>query len=207
MAKISKDLKQEKKIAEALATVIEARESVTSLASQYNMWIDQAAELGEDDYSDQLIAEQVDLELFSGDLKFIEVQIRKNAVSSRALGRLKALNTVIKACKTLGKGLDLQKTGQKLAGLKKSLESSKTTLRDLRSELSGKDPYTDLFGKHTTEDPKVLSMIEDKKQAREARLVLKTTRSSEKPVDSGVGKNADASIDSITALIDEERKN
>lgn len=208
MAKISKDLKQEHKIAEALATVIEARESVTSLASQYNMWIDQAAELGEDAYSDQLIAEQVDLELFSGDLKFIEVQIRKNAVSSRALGRLKALNTVIKACKTLGKGLDLQKTGRQLAGLKSSLESSKTTLHDLRNELSGKDPYTDLFGKHTTkEDPKVLSMIEAKKQAREARLVLKTTRSSEKPVDSGVGKNADASIDSITALIDEERKN
>lgn len=208
MAKISKDLKQEQRIAEALATVIEARESVNSLASQYDQWIDQAAELGEDSYSDQLIAEQVDLELFSGDLKFIEVQIRKNAVSSRALGRLKALNTVIKACKTLNKGLDLQKTGQKLAGLKSTLESSKTTLRDLRNELSGKDPYADLFGKHTTkEDPKVLSLIEAKKQAREARLVLKTAKSSESPIDSGVGQHADASIDSITALIDEERKN
>lgn len=208
MAKISKDLKQEHRIAEALATVIEARESVNSLALQYDQWIDQAAELGEDSYSDQLIAEQVDLELFSGDLKFIEVQIRKNAVSSRALGRLKALNTVIRACKTLNKGLDLQKTGKKLADLKSTLESSKTSLRDLRNELSGKDPYSDLFGKHTTkEDPKILSMIEAKKQAREARLVLKTTKTTENPVDSGVGKNVDASIDSITALIDEERKN
>ena len=53
MAKISKELKQEQQIAEGLATIKEARESVDALAAQYNDWIDQAAELGEDEYSDQ----------------------------------------------------------------------------------------------------------------------------------------------------------
>ncbi len=209
MAKISKELKQEQQIAEGLATIKEARESVDALAAQYNDWIDQAAELGEDEYSDQLIAEQVELEMFSGDLQFIEVQIRKNAVSARALGRLKALNDVVSSCKNLGKGLDLKKIGKQLAGLKTSLDSSKTSLRDLRSELSAtKDPvYTDLFGKKTKEDPKVAAKIAAKKQEREARLVIKTEGKKVAPVDSGVGADTAASdIDAITAMIDEERK-
>ncbi len=209
MAKISKELKQEQQIAEGLATIKEARESVDALAAQYNDWIDQAAELGEDEYSDQLIAEQVELEMFSGDLQFIEVQIRKNAVSARALGRLKALNDVVSSCKNLGKGLDLKKIGKQLAGLKTSLDSSKTSLRDLRSELSAtKDPvYTDLFGKKTKEDPKVAAKIAAKKQEREARLVIKTEGKKVAPVDSGVGADTSASdIDAITAMIDEERK-
>ena len=209
MAKISKELKQEQQLAEGLATIKEARESVDALAAQYNDWIDQAAELGEDEYSDQLIAEQVELEMFSGDLQFIEVQIRKNAVSARALGRLKALNDVVSSCKNLGKGLDLKKIGKQLAGLKTSLDSSKTSLRDLRSELSAtKDPvYTDLFGKKTKEDPKVAAKIAAKKQEREARLVIKTEGKKVAPVDSGVGADTAASdIDAITAMIDEERK-
>lgn len=209
MAKISKELKQEQQIAEGLATIKEARESVDALAAQYNDWIDQAAELGEDEYSDQLIAEQVELEMFSGDLQFIEVQIRKNAVSARALGRLKALNDVVSSCKNLGKGLDLKKIGKQLAGLKTSLDSSKTSLRDLRSELSAtKDPvYTDLFGKKTKEDPKVAAKIAAKKQEREARLVIKTEGKKVAPVDSGVGADTAASdINAITAMIDEERK-
>ncbi len=209
MAKISKELKQEQQIAEGLATIKEARESVDELARQYNDWIDQAAELGEDEYSDQLIAEQVELEMFSGDLQFIEVQIRKNAVSARALGRLKALESVVSSCKNLGKGLDLKKIGKQLAGLKTSLDSSKTSLRDLRSELSAtKDPvYTDLFGKHTKEDPKIAAKIAAKKQEREARLVIKTEGKKVAPVESGVGAESSASdIDAITAMIDEERK-
>ena len=147
--------------------------------------------------------------MFSGDLQFIEVQIRKNAVSARALGRLKALNDVVSSCKNLGKGLDLKKIGKQLAGLKTSLDSSKTSLRDLRSELSAtKDPvYTDLFGKKTKEDPKVAAKIAAKKQEREARLVIKTEGKKVAPVDSGVGADTAASdIDAITAMIDEERK-
>lgn len=212
MAKINKELKQEQQIAEGLATIQEARESVDDLAKRYDEWIDQAAELGEDEYSDQLIADQVELEEFSRNLSFFEVRIREGAVSARAFSKLKALPNVMDCCKSLlKKGLDLPKIGKQMAGFKSSLDKARTSLKDLRSELSSsKDPvYTDLFGKKTKEDPKIASRIAAKKQAREARLAAKIASSTVKPVESGVGSNSASSttdIDAITAMIDEERK-
>ncbi len=213
MAKIDKELKQEQQIAEGLATIQEARESIDNLAKRYDEWIDQAAELGEDEYSDQLIADQVELEEFSRNLSFFEVRIREGAVSARAFSKLKDLPNVMDCCKSLlKKGLDLPKIGKQMAGFKTSLDKARTSLRDLRGELSAsKDPvYTDLFGKHTKEDPKISAKIAAKKQAREARLAAKIASSTVTPVASGVGtetaSSTSADIDAITAMIDEERK-
>lgn len=210
MSKIDKELKQEQEIAEGLATIQEARSSIDELAKRYDEWIDQAAELGEDEYSDQLISDQVELEEFSRNLSFFEIRIREGAVSARAFSKLKALPSVMNCCKSLlKKGLDLPKIGKQMAGFKSSLDKARTSLRDLRSELSAsKDPvYTDLFGKKTREDPKISAKIAAKKQAREARLAAKIASTTVSPVESGVGtETASTDIDAITAMIDEEKK-
>lgn len=213
MSKLDKELMQEQKIAEGLATIQEARESVDELAKRYNQWIDDAAVLGEDEYSDQLISDQVELEEFSRNLSFFEIRIREGAVSARAFSKLKSLPGVMESCKSLlKKGLDLPRIGKQMAGFKTSLDKARTSLRDLRSELSAsKDSvYTDLFGKKTREDPKIAAKIAAKKQAREARLAAKIEEESVTPVESGVGAEVSSigttDIDAITAMIDEERK-
>ena len=210
MSKIDKELKQEQEIAEGLATIQDARGSIDELAKRYDEWIDQAAELGEDEYSDQLIADQVELEEFSRNLSFFEVRIREGAVSARAFSKLKALPGVMSCCKSLlKKGLDLPKIGKQMAGFKTSLDKARTSLRDLRSEPSAsKDPvYTDLFGKKTREDPKITAKIDAKKQAREARLAAKLASTTVSPVESGVGAETPSTdIDAITAMIDSEKK-
>lgn len=208
MSKIDKELKQEQQIAEGLATIQEARESVDELAKRYDPWIDEAAELGEDEYSDQLISDQVELEEFSRNLKFFEIRIREGAVSARAFSKLKALPKVMDNCKSLLKnGLDLPRIGKQMAGFKKSLDSARTSIKELRSELSAsKDPvYTDLFGKKTKVDPEVSAKVEAKKQAREARLAAKLASTSVSPVEAGLDMSA-PSVDAITLMIDEERK-
>lgn len=208
--KIDKELKKEQQISDGVATLQESRDSIEELAKSYDIWIDEAAELGENEYSDQLIADQVELEEFSRNLKFFEIRIREGAVSARAFNKLKSLPTVLENCKSLLKnGLDLHKIGKQMGDFKKSLDGARKSIKDLRSELStDKDPiYTDLFGKKTKEDPKIAAKIAAKKDAREARLAAKIASSTVSPVEANSSVNANESdIDVITAMIDEEKR-
>ncbi len=209
MSKIDKELKKEETIAKSLATIIEARESVESLVKQYDEWIDQAFELGETEYSDQLIADQVELEEFSRNLSFVEVRIRESAVSARAFGKLKCLPNAMKCCKDLSSGLNLPKIGKDMVAFRKSLDNARASLKDLRSEMSADDKFSKLvlnekLGRKI--DSKTAQAIEQKKLAREGRLAQKVSNNSVAPVASGIGADVSAGIDAITAMIDEENK-
>lgn len=207
--KIDKELKKEQQIAEGLATIKEARESVDELARRYDEWILQAAELGEDEYSDQLIEDQVELEEFSRNLQFFEVRIRESAVSARAFNKLKSLPRVMDCCKVLlSKGLNLPKIGKQMSDFKDSLDKARTSLKDLRGELSkSKDSvYTDLFGKKKSVDPRIADKVQAKKEQRRIELEKRARQGAVAPVESGVGAQANDDIDTITRLIDEEKK-
>lgn len=208
MSKLDKELKREETIARSLAMVIEARESVEYVSKQYDLWIDQAAELGEEEYSDQLIADQVALEEFARNLSFIEVRIRESAVSARAFGKLKCLPEAMKCCKELSNGLNLPKIGKDMAAFRATLDKARASLKDLRSEMSSnKDKeFADLFGERTRVDEKTATAIANKKAAREARLARKLETGSVAAVPSGVGAENSADIDAITAMIDEENR-
>lgn len=209
MAKLSKELKQEQQIAEGVAAFREARESMDSLALRLNDWIDQAAELGEDEYSDQLLETQCEIEDLSRNFSFFEILVTESAVTASAFNKLKGLSGVVSCCKGLLKGgVDLKSVGKQLGRMKTDLKKAKTSLRDMRAELSGeKDKvYTDLFGKKTNTDPKIAARIAEKKQARAARLAVKLEAKAAIPVESGVGEEVSAGIDAITAMIDEEKK-
>lgn len=202
--KLDKELKQEQQIAQSLATVIEARASIESLVRQYDTWIDESAELGEEDYSDQLIQDQVDLEDFARNLSFIEVRIRESAVSARAFGKLKCLPGAMACCKALSSGLNLPKLGKQMTEFKESLDKARASLKDLRSEMSSNKDYEDLFGKQARYDEKTAQAIANKKAAREARLARKLEASAVAPVPSGVGMDNFADIEAINAMIDAE---
>lgn len=214
MNKNDREYKREREVAESLATIQEARESVEALVRQYDEWIDEAAELGEDAYSDQLIEDQIELEEFGRNLAFIEVQIKKEAISARALNKLNTLSRVTSCCKTwLKKGADLKKIGKQMSSLREMLDTSKSSLKDLRRELAkgGKDDtYSKLFGERKSTDPDMAKKIAAKKQAREARLAAKIEVGTSRPVASGIDKGAASpaatDIDAITDIIDEERK-
>ncbi|MDE6475059.1 MAG: hypothetical protein K2L70_08175 [Clostridia bacterium] len=210
MSKLDKEVKKQQQIAKGIYQLSESKKAIDELAKRYDDWIDQAAELGEDEYSDQLIAEQVEMEEFSRDLSFIETRINVGAVSADVFNKLQTLPQVMNNCKSLlNGGPNLSKIGKQMSDFKKSLDSSRISLKDLRSELSPNKDYEKLFGKKSTLDPKVASKIEEKKKAREARLAAKIAASTVNPIASGVGVETASSttdIDAITAMIDEERK-
>lgn len=204
--KTDKELKKLNQIAEGVAQISEARESVEHLSVQYNAWIDEAAELGEDEYSDQLIAEKVEMEEFARILRALEVKVRANAVTANTFNGFQKLPVAMDACKSLlNSGANLKKLGKQMASFKSSLEKARTSLKDLRSELSAsKDPvYNDLFGKKTADDPGIAKKIAAEKAAREARLAAKVSSTIPSPI---AGEEFATDIDAITAMIEEENK-
>ena len=204
--KTDKELKRLNQIAEGVAKISEAREAIEHLSRQYNAWIDEAAELGEDEYSDQLIAEKVELDEFARNLKFLEVQVRESAVTANTFNGLQKLQVAMAACKSLlTTSPNLKKLGKQMASFKSSLAKARTSLKDLREELSAsKDPvYADLFGTKTADDPNIAKRIAAEKAAREARLAAKVSSTIPSPI---AGEAFATDIDAITAMIEEENK-
>lgn len=204
--KTDKELKKLNQIGDGVAMIEESLKSIEHLASQYDSWIDEAAELGEDEYSDQLIAEKVEMEEFARILEALKVKVRANAVTANTFNGFQKLPAAMDACKSLlNAGPNLKKLGKQMASFKSSMEKATTTLKDLRSELiASKDPvYNDLFGKKTADDPDIAKKIAAEKAAREARLAAKVSSTIPSPI---AGEAFATDIDAITAMIEEENK-
>ncbi len=210
--KKDKELEKLKKIAEGVAMIQGAREDVERLVSKYDEWIDEAAQLGEDAYSDQLIDEKLDLADFARDLSFIEVQVRSNAVKTKALSEFKRIDEAMTACRSLLKGgPNLKKLGSKMSTFRDKLSTATTSIKDLRTELSksGDKTYVELFGERKVADPKLDARREAEKKAREARLSAKIASDTPSISSATISKsdyNAATDIDELEAMIIEENK-
>ncbi len=207
-----KELENRNQITESVIMIRDARKSVEELSKNYNNWVDEAAMLGEDDYSNQLIEDQVELEEFSRALSFLEVRIMESATTATVFNNLSKLPLAMDACKSLLKrGVNMATLGKQMASFKKMLDNARTQIKDLRAELSNaKNPvYTELFGKKISEDPKITARIAAKKQERELRIASLVGKGMVYPspviTDNDV-KEVDHGIDDITAMIDEENK-
>ena len=210
MSKTDKQLKQYKQIGEGVAMITNTRETLEQLAKRYDEWIDEAADLGEDDYSDQLIEEQVDLEDFARDLEFIEKKVVQNAISAKAFNELKKLPGAMASCKKLlSESPNMKKLVKQMSDFGRALDKSRASLKDLRSELSSsKDPiYADLFGEKKSLDPKRAAKIEAKKKAREGRIAVRVSRNVPTPMSPTVAAaSTDATADAIAQMITEENR-
>lgn len=156
------------KVAEGLAYIKEAREGLEGLEAQYDEWIDEAAELGQDEYSDELIDDKLEISDFISDLKFLEAQISSSAARAVAIGNLGKLPAAIKACSSLlHKGPNFIKLGKDMASFQKSLAQAKGSLRDVRKQFShNKD-------KNILSKKKDSPAVAAEKQARAARLAAR----------------------------------
>ncbi|MDR3263096.1 MAG: hypothetical protein LBT30_02195 [Clostridiales bacterium] len=178
-------------VAEGLALIKESREELEALATQYNEWIDEAARLGEDAYSDQLIDDKVELEAFVDDLKFLELQVRTGAITAKTFNNLKNMPAAIAACRGLLKsGPNFIKLGKDIATFKTGLNTAKASLSGLRVELSKEKKLTvdeRIAGKKKEDSQKVKA----EKEARELRLM--------KP---GAGKSSSVAMPAESAAAD-----
>lgn len=212
MSKEDKEFKKQQQIAEAIAKIQGAREKFERLAERYNEWIDKAAELGEDAYSDRLIEDKVGIEELVRNFEALETRIVQGAVTAESFSILKDVPKAIKACDSLLHATpDLKKLGKQMGAFESALDKARVSFKDMRQEMAGSknSVYSDLFGSKKATDPNVKSKIEAEKKAREARLTAKLEKSGSAPVASEVNAGATkglVDIDDLTRMIDEENK-
>lgn len=216
--KAEKQFENEKIIASTIVEIRAQREDLEDLVKEYDDSAYEAAKLGQDEYADELTEASCDLEAFVEDLKYLELQIKNTAVTSRVLGNLGKLPAALAACKKVfAKAPDFKGLGKELNSFRDGLKKARGQLSDLRSTLSrNSDPvYTEVFGKRSAVvDPKHKARVDEKKKAIEARLAREQTVNS--PVVNTAAANADtgaavsnadaARISDIASMLDDERR-
>lgn len=171
--KIMKKQSNMEMVAEGLTLIEESSRELSTLSARYNDWIDEAARLGEDDYSNQLIEDKVDTDDFRRDLDFLMLQIRSGAITAKTFNNLKKIPGAIKACGVLLKaGPDFTKLGRDITKFKKGLNNAKSSLRGLRAEIS-KDRECNLSidERVVGARPEVSERVKAEQAARELRLM------------------------------------
>jgi hypothetical protein len=187
-------------VGKALVVVRESRDGVKNLLPRYMDWSVEAAQNGDDEYSNQLLEEMAELSDFVGDLTAIEQQIVKGAVSAMALNDLNKLTGVIKTSKALfSAGPNFTKIGRSLAEFSGNLRLGASSVKDLRRELSaGKVP--DDLGLFNTSKPVENAKVAALREERERRL-MKPTITVAEPKDAPANEHID-----IDAIIEDENK-
>jgi len=189
----------ETEIAEALFLIEESRTGVENLVPLYMTWSVEAANLGDDEYSDQLLEEMAELDDFAADLRALELKIKSSAIAAKAFKNLIGLAEAVKRCKGLfNAGTDFTKIGKNLAVFKDNLGKGSAALRGLRRELSKKNVPIDirLSGVKPADSAKLAAL----KEKRE--ILLATPPSISEPKET----TATGIID-IDAIIEEENNN
>lgn len=191
------------KTAEGIVLLQEARREIEILAKSYDKMVDEAAQLGEDAYSDQLLVDQLELYDFISDLKFLELQIKTTALTSKAFNSLYKLPAAVRECRgLLSKGPNLSKMGKSLAKFKNDLQNGRKSLKDLRKEIMHGSVTADeriLGVAKAEEDPRL-------KAAKEAREIRLSQAQGGSAVTSPSDIEIDVDIDSIDSILDREKK-
>lgn len=204
--KLTKEQQQRKTIADTLVQIDNAIKSFESLAGQYDHWIDEAAELREDEYSDQLIEEKVETTEMIRTFKFLYAQIKSGAMTGAAFGDLKNLPAAISACKGILKQTPkIMALSKEMSSLKESLKERREALRSLRRQVADrKDAVYQSEEQATRDDFK--RRVEEEKRAREARIASKIARK-EAPVSVNAAQDAsNSNVDDILRALEEEKK-
>ena len=152
-------------IAEAIINVRESRETVEALAPQFMEWSVEAAQMGDDAYSDELLNNMAELTDFVGDLKALEMNIRAEAITAKALDNLTGLAKAIRGCTPLFKaGPRLASVGKDIQAFKKNMGEGISALKGIRRTMvRGSASMDDIFtGKKPVDSPKLLALKEER---------------------------------------------
>lgn len=200
------EYQMKKEIAGVLAAIKESRGQLENALPKFDLQIDKAAELGQDEYSNELIQDKVETQDIIRILEFFETEIMNYAVTSSALSALKPMQDAIAACSSLlNAGPDFKKLGNQMAEFRKKLETARGRIKELHKQLRGKKDadVEALFGPSTIHNAEFSAKVKAEKEARDQRLRMKldSTPKANMKLD-----ESDAGIDDITRMIDEENK-
>lgn len=210
--KLDKAYEQRKQMVEGLNSLDEAIIAVEGLAKSYDAHIDEAILLHEQAYSDQLIADKVELVAFAGDLKFLKLQLKNHVITANALGNLASLPKVMNNCQSaLSTAPNLAKLGKDMAKFQKSMDRAKTTLKTFREAFQKtKNPeLVGLLPSMTQNDPKIAELIAKEKEQREIRLMARVNnpKTNPTPVAADVHNGLESDDPDIyTRAIEESRR-
>jgi len=172
---IKKEEKQKKQIAESITTLGKNRESLEAGAKALDEAIDEAAIEGQNELSEDLIEQQVDLIDICNIIKFVEHKSKTDACIANALNTgLRDLPKALKTCNNLICSVkNIKGISKQLDIFKASLSANKNALNKLRDELlKSKDKVLgDIFKeKKATADKEKAKKIEEAKALRAARI-------------------------------------
>lgn len=132
----------------------------------------EAAKLGRDEYSDELVETSAEIDAFIEDIEFVALKLKQTAITADAMNKLGNLNNALNSCKRLFQNApDFKKIGKKMGDLTASMHSARDSLSDFRRNLSSTsrdkdDAYFKIFGeKRDAKDPRLEQRIANKKKA------------------------------------------
>lgn len=178
MFKMSKEEKQQLKIAEGMTAIQEAAERLDRYAASLDEAIDAAALNNEDEYSDSLIEQKLSVLALKSDFDFILMQLKDQVSAASAFNSLKEMPKILNACKQIaGKVPDMSKLTKSMSSFRTMTKQYAADLKKLREKLSQsregqtKKTWDNLFA--PSESDAYKGKIDAEKQARAARLALK----------------------------------
>lgn len=209
MKKKNKDFERKQKVAEAIVNIRTAIDQFNRLANDHFSAAEEAIRMGQEEYAEQLLESQVDMESWADDLKFLELKVRTESVTAESLNDLKGLKDVFATCnKLFGRGgIKFGQIGEEMSKLMDSLSANRRGLKDLRDSLTKKQTggiYAEIFGERKMDDTKIKEKVAEKKKALEAKIYASLNSDKAIPVPTSVEAPVAAKVDDIAAMIDEE---
>lgn len=208
MFKMTKEEKQQKKIAEGMTDIQLAAENLSRYAATLDEAIDHAALNNEDQYSDSLIEQKIAVMELKSDFDFIYMQLKDQVSAAAAFNSLKNMPEILDACKKItSKVPNMSKLSKSMSSFRDTMKQYSEDFKKLRNKLSEsrkskeKNTWANLFSPASADTYN--SKIEAEKQARAGRLALKAAGQAS-PAETPKATTTDE-IDSIMRGIEQEK--
>lgn len=208
MFKMTKEEKQQKKIAEGMTDIQLAAENLGRYAATLDEAIDHAALNNEDQYSDSLIEQKIAVMELKSDFDFIYMQLKDQVSAAAAFNSLKNMPEILDACKKItSKVPNMSKLSKSMSSFRDTMKQYSEDFKKLRNKLSEsrkskeKNTWANLFSPASADTYN--SKIEAEKQARAGRLALKAAGQAS-PAETPKTTTTDE-IDSIMRGIEQEK--
>lgn len=208
MFKMTKEEKQQKKIAEGMTDIQLAAENLGRYAATLDEAIDHAALNNEDQYSDSLIEQKIAVMELKSDFDFIYMQLKDQVSAAAAFNSLKNMPEILDACKKItSKVPNMSKLSKSMSSFRDTMKQYSEDFKKLRNKLSEsrkskeKNTWANLFSPASADTYN--SKIEAEKQARAGRLALKAAGQAS-PAETPKATTTDE-IDSIMRGIEQEK--
>ena len=204
-------------LSEIITGIRQNCDAFTKLSKTLEAFAIEAAELGRDEFVDELAETMASIEEFIEELKFLVMKIQVAYQTGMALSSLSGLPKAMKKCKgSIGRTLDFAKMGKDMASLMNSLGTARDQLTDFRRSLKKQYSNSKIIPEFAIEDePKVVdehhaSLVSNIKKGIIASIQTKSSRPDPTPAPVVRDTSADdaattATATEIASMMDDEQ--